>query len=217
MTAFGHIIVGTLICHHGQPPRARKLKIRSLLLIGILGALPDIDVLWRPFFQRGDLFFHRGITHSLGFAFLIGLIFLLLKRLRSSAKDDLLSLPALNLFVMVFISVWSHGIIDSFTSGGPKVFIFYPISSEGIRSPWPFIPVAEIPFSRGPNIDERKMEILGDQSFVNYLPRMFEQHVDDPSLFRTFYNFGVMVTELLILLPWLLFVIYRRKARPWAN
>src|SRR5688572_30782373 len=69
-----HAVAGAALATALSAPRARR---RVALTAALCAALPDIDALGRPF---GNLAYesafggHRGITHSLAFALLIGAV-----------------------------------------------------------------------------------------------------------------------------------------------
>lgn len=79
---------------------------------------------------------HRGITHSLLFALILGVLgFLLAKRL--NVRPWVAGL-------FVFISCVSHGLLDTCTNGGLGVAFLWPFSHERYFLPWHFIRVAPL-------------------------------------------------------------------------
>lgn len=101
-----------------------------LLAAGVAASvLPDADVLghWIGIPHDGD-FGHRGVTHSLSFAALVGALAALgATRLRASAGLA---------FGFVFLACASHGLLDMLTSGGPGVAYFWPFSGGRFFLPW---------------------------------------------------------------------------------
>jgi len=104
--------------------------------------LPDLDVVGFRFGMRyGDFCGHRGFTHSLTFAALLAaaLAFGIL-RIHSEIS------PA-SLFVYLFLSTASHGLLDSMTDGGLGVAFFSPFDNRYFF-PWRPIRVSPIGVSR---------------------------------------------------------------------
>lgn len=114
---------------------------RSLLVAGIIAAmLPDADVvLFRFGATYADVWSHRGVTHSLVFAILIGFLAALL--LRKTA------LPRLA-FAFVGFSAASHGLLDMMTNGGHGVAILWPLTTDRYFFDWRPIQVSPLAPSR---------------------------------------------------------------------
>ena len=94
-----------------------------LLTVGLLvSVLPDLDVLaFRFGIPYADSFGHRGASHSLALAVLLGLIATL-------AAPHLRATRGLA-FVFVAFSAASHGFLDMLTNGGHGVALFLPASN----------------------------------------------------------------------------------------
>ena len=95
---------------------------RRLMIAGVVASvIPDLDVIGlRAGIAYEDVAGHRGITHSLVFAVLLGLIALFWTRsLRASRTSA---------FLFVSISAASHGLLDMLTNGGLGVALFWPFS-----------------------------------------------------------------------------------------
>lgn len=107
---------------------------RNATLFAIIGTiLPDADVaafaLGIPY---AHTFGHRGITHSIAFAFLYALIATLIVRGRAAT------------FTFLFLCTMSHAVLDAFTDGGLGVAFFSPFSNERYFFPWTPIRVSPI-------------------------------------------------------------------------
>jgi inner membrane protein len=133
-------------------------KQKSIILTGvILTALPDLDVIGFKFgIPYGDIMGHRGITHSLFFAFLLSG---LAARIISSMKN--VSFKALwGYFSLCMVS---HGILDAFTNGGHGIAFFGPFSNERYFFPFHPIEVSVLSlrrFFQGQGIDVIKSELI---------------------------------------------------------
>ncbi|MDQ1348537.1 MAG: inner membrane protein [Acidobacteriota bacterium] len=111
---------------------------QRLLGIAALGSvLPDIDSLGFVFgIPYGSLFGHRGFTHSLAFALLLGCGALPLSKW--------LQVGRWWAFFVVFLSTASHGLLDALTDGGLGVAFFSPFSNERFFLPWSPFPASPI-------------------------------------------------------------------------
>jgi inner membrane protein len=111
---------------------------RRLLLAGVLcSVVPDLDVYAELYTTSIG---HRGITHSIAFAFLCGAFAALIARgLHGRASTA---------FWFIFLATASHGILDAFTNGGPGVTFFWPVSAEGYLMPFKVIEVSPLGISR---------------------------------------------------------------------
>jgi inner membrane protein len=102
--------------------------------------LPDADVLFFRFGATYDsLWAHRGLTHSLGFAVIVGLIAMTLLR-RTVA-------PLLAFLVVAFAAA-SHGLLDMATNGGHGVAILWPGSAQRYFFDWRPIQVSPLSANR---------------------------------------------------------------------
>src|SRR5947209_9603861 len=85
----------------------------------LLPVSPDFDTFFGGVYGRP--WGHRGVTHSLTFALVLGLIAALCTYRRFKVNFwDLLG--------FFFLVTASHGILDAFTKHGGKVFFFWPFS-----------------------------------------------------------------------------------------
>src|SRR6266852_1702626 len=120
---------------HGRVP------LRFWVLSILCAMLPDIDVVGFAFgVQYGDMLGHRGLTHSLVFALLVGFV---------AAWITLLATPpgqtAWPLLVPYFFVVTSsHGILDAMTNGGLGIAFFAPFSNARYFFPWRPIEVSPL-------------------------------------------------------------------------
>ena len=137
----------TVFSHIAAPLALRlglgKQTVSSrLLTAGLLASvLPDLDVLaFRLGIPYADSFGHRGASHSLALAVLMGLY-------ASLAARHLHSTRGLA-FVFVAISAASHGVLDMLTNGGHGVALWWPASSERFFLPWQVIEASPLSIRR---------------------------------------------------------------------
>lgn len=133
---------------HPAVPLALGLALGSrlvpprLLLVGVLAAVaPDLDVLT---FKLGIPYAHplghRGASHSLSAAFLLGLL--------AFVAAPVLCCKRLAALVFVFVSYASHGLLDMLTNGGHGVGLWWPFDTERVWFPWHPIEVSPIGVKR---------------------------------------------------------------------
>lgn len=116
---------------------AQKIPV-PLLCAGIMASiLPDADVLaFRFGIPYADTLGHRGMTHSIGFAFVLSMLALIGNRpLRCTRWTA---------FMFVFVCTVSHPLLDALTNGGLGVALFWPFSNERYFLPWSGIEVSAI-------------------------------------------------------------------------
>lgn len=112
-----HAMVGAVLGHTAKPG-----SVRGFLGIAIFcSMLPDIDVIgFRMGVHYGDLWGHRGMTHSLLFAAVIAALFAILFSDRSQTPWKLA--------MVLFLITASHGVLDALTDGGLGVAFFSPFN-----------------------------------------------------------------------------------------
>ena len=129
-SAFTHAFVAAVAVAVVRPSgsAARLYGVAALCAV-----LPDVDVLgFAAGIQYGDLLGHRGLTHSLLFAVLVGVV------------ATLLVCPGLSrgsarwwAAVMFFsCATASHGVLDAMTDGGLGVAFFSPLDPTRYFFPW---------------------------------------------------------------------------------
>ncbi|GAB1594525.1 metal-dependent hydrolase [Lysobacter claricitrinus] len=116
---------------------ARTIPPRLLAAGFVAAMLPDADTVGALFgVERGTLFAHRGITHSIIFAVIVALATTVLARwLRSTPRAT---------FAFVLACALSHPLLDVFTNGGPGVMLGWPLSTARVFAPWRPIEVSPI-------------------------------------------------------------------------
>lgn len=136
-TIFSHAIFATVI---GKAALPRSQKIYFWLIAALCAMIPDADVIsFSLGVERGGIFSHRGITHSIAFAFVFGAVvaFFAEKYLKTT-----ISFP--KLFVFFSLATLSHPLLDMMTDGGSGVALFAPFSNERFFFPWRPIEVSPI-------------------------------------------------------------------------
>ena len=120
-SAFSHAIVAVTMGHTFQN---KELNWRELFLGALCSVVPDLDVLGFHFgIQYGDVWGHRGLTHSVVFAALLAGS---LVALRYRGKP---AVAMTGLFLYFFLCTASHGVLDAMTNGGLGVAFFSPFDT----------------------------------------------------------------------------------------
>ena len=127
----------------------------------VASVLPDIDsmgfALGIPY---GHPLGHRGVTHSLFVALLVGAACIpVASRLGASR---------LAVFAVVFASAASHGLLDALTTGGLGVAFLAPFSNERFFLPWRVIRVS--PIGVAPFFTARGLRVLASELFWIWTP-----------------------------------------------
>ena len=134
----------------------RKIVPLSVAAIGVLlSGLPDADsIAFRFGIPYSSPFGHRGFTHSIGFALFMAVLASLAMR-KTIAHH-------FAVFIFLFVSILSHGLLDAFTSQGNDVAFLWPFSDT--RFFFPFHPVEASPLSVKRFFTRRGFEILSSEA-----------------------------------------------------
>ena len=137
-TIFSHAVVGAVASRFIAVPSVspRRLAVWSALC----ALLPDLDVLGIPGVDLwNNAFAHRGLTHSLAFALLTGIVVATVLTRPAHTRRVWLLLCA------YFSSVTlSHALLDMLTDGGPGVQLLAPFSDAEFFFPWRPIEVSPL-------------------------------------------------------------------------
>jgi len=135
MDSLTQICLGAAV---GEVCLGKKVGNHAILWGAILGTLPDLDVIFKPFFDFvGGLVMHRGLSHSILFFIItspiLGYFIQKLYTTKTSVKDWTL---------FAFWVMLTHAILDAFTSWGTMLFWPHPI-----RVAWNNIFVADLMYT----------------------------------------------------------------------
>lgn len=135
---------------------------KHLLFAGIVGSMvPDLDVVAFAFgVHSPSPFAHRGFTHSFAFAAVLALIGAL--ALYNWEASFALC------FLFLFVSIASHGILDTFTNGGSGIALFWPWSSQRYFAP--IRPIVASPLSVRRLLSPRGAQVLLSEVIWVWLP-----------------------------------------------
>jgi inner membrane protein len=163
-SAIGHAVFAISL----TPFRPYQGNLLSTLLLAMACAtIPDLDVIgFELGIRYGDMLGHRGFSHSIVFAMMLGiLIYSLFFREEKSNTIQFLSISW-----FFFCCTISHGLLDAMTDGGLGVGFFIPFSAERYFFSLRPIPVSSLNMSsfftaRGFNILQQELLFIGTISF----------------------------------------------------
>jgi len=159
-SAFAHGIVAVALTRVGLRG-ALPWYIWPVAVISAI--LPDIDVLgFHAGIAYGDVWGHRGMTHSLAFAALWGVLVVAVV-FRGSPQR-------LGLFMLFFVITASHGVLDAMTNGGLGIAFFSPFDTT--RYFLPFRPLAVSPLGLRAFFDVRGLHILANEMWWVGMPSL---------------------------------------------
>lgn len=128
MDSLTQIVLGAAVAN---AIAGNKLKNRALLYGAIAGTIPDLDVIAGMFLDPLDaLEIHRGMTHSVFFAFFLALVLgALVARWERSR-----GLTFKEGFWMFFLGLFTHALLDVFTTWGTRILwpYSYPFAFKSI-------------------------------------------------------------------------------------
>ena len=128
MASLGHVAMGLAVsrAHEG------RFNWKAAVAFSTFSLVPDLDVIAFKFgIPYAAPFGHRGATHSIAFALLMGVAAWLLTR---STKST----------IALAVVVLSHPLLDMLTDGGLGVALFWPFTAERYFFPWTPLPVAPL-------------------------------------------------------------------------
>jgi inner membrane protein len=143
MASIGHLAVG-LAAARRLPRESSRGLLGPMAAFCALSLLPDLDVIGFAFgVPYGAPIGHRGASHSLAVAALVGLAAAAVAYVSSAPGGDR-GRRAMRLGVYVGCVVASHGVLDAMTDGGKGVALLWPLSARRFFFVWRPIPVAPI-------------------------------------------------------------------------
>ncbi|HSI88981.1 MAG TPA: metal-dependent hydrolase [Pyrinomonadaceae bacterium] len=133
-----------------------------LIVAGIAASvIPDLDMLAFKFgIAYSHDFGHRGASHSLAFAALLGFLAALIAPWLRARR--------LTAFLFVTASAASHGLLDMLTNGGLGVALLWPYSGDRLFFPWRVIEVS--PFSLWQFLGLKGWRVVGSELLWVWLP-----------------------------------------------
>ncbi len=138
--------------------RGEKLGGKLSLLCIFLAILPDADVISFSFgIPYESQWGHRGFTHSLVFAVIMGIL-----------STFLFSDKKKSVFFLTTLSTFSHPLSDMLTNGGLGVALWWPFDTGRYFFPWR--PIEVSPIGIGNFISLRGLQVLASEFVVMWIP-----------------------------------------------
>jgi inner membrane protein len=163
-TVFAHAVVASAVCQI-LPAASRSLRFR--LLSVFCAVLPDADVIA---FDLGIPYEHplghRGLSHSLLVAAVVGLVAAVPMRQGVSRRRSWLRVAAFFTAVTA-----SHGLLDAMTDGGLGVALFAPFDSDRYFLAWR--PILVSPIGLTGFLSTRGAATLRSELVWIWLPSLF--------------------------------------------
>ncbi len=154
-TIFSHAVFAAVT---GKAAVSKSVSVWFWLISALCAIVPDFDVVGVAFGIRyGDMFGHRGFTHSIVFAVLFGgLVGVLVNKYLPNG------LSLTKLIIYFSLITFSHPLLDMLTNGGLGVALFAPFCGERYFFPWRPIEVSPIGagFFSGRGIDVIISEVI---------------------------------------------------------
>lgn len=159
-SALSHAIVALAM---GKAFQSKQLSWRELCLGAFCSVMPDFDVIGLyAGIQYGDLWGHRGLTHSVAFAALFAGSLVALWYRGKPAR------AMTGLFLYFFLCTVSHGALDAMTDGGLGVAFFSPFDTT--RYFFPVRPVLVSPIGVSEFFSAYGVRILTSEALWIWLP-----------------------------------------------
>ncbi len=211
MTLIGHAALGFGVFGAARTRRGALWGMTRRTLLAcclLLPMLPDADVVMHTWVKYGHPLGHRGFTHSLLFALVVGvLVAWSLARLGKLTRSRSAVLKASALFVTLLAS---HALTDAMTTGGKAPLLLWPITTEGQWAPSRVIPVSPMGKSllrtewsskQLASAERRRRKLLQSDAKTHWLVRRVVGLSARPDHARRLQVLGVALTELLYLSP----------------
>lgn len=135
-TIIGHGVLAFTLGKIAPKHEKSSLLVKSAVYSSML---PDLDVIgFRLGVRYEEMLGHRGLSHSLFFAFVWALLLTLILFRGLKRSQQLMALLVLG------FATASHGVLDAMTDGGLGVAFFAPFSNSRYFLPWEPIQVSPI-------------------------------------------------------------------------
>jgi inner membrane protein len=141
----------------------RRLSLGALLTGMAAATVPDLDVIaFKLHATYGSMMSHRGFTHTLLFALLIGLA--------GYALAPCWHMRRWVGYTWIALCALSHPLLDMLTDGGSGIALLWPLVETHYFFPWR--PIAVSPLSLTRLLSARGLEVLRSELLFVWLPLM---------------------------------------------
>src|SRR5215468_10149758 len=154
-----HFLVGAALRQAAPEPTRNDWRFWTAAVL--CSALPDVDVVGFSFgVQYGELWGHRGMTHSILFAALTGMVAAMF--LGGGRAQFLWNA------LLLFLVTASRGILDAMTNGGLGIAFFSPFDTTRYFLPWR--PIVVSPIGLGHFLSERGAAAVASELIYVWIP-----------------------------------------------
>ena len=161
-SAFSHAFVAVVL---GKAYTRHRMPWQFWALSVVCAILPDADVIGFALGVRShSLWGHRGLSHSLCFAFVLGLCVVGL----GFRDHAIFSRQGWAHVLYFFVVTASHGVLDAMTDGGLGIAFFAPFDTTRYFFPWR--PVRVSPISIKAFFSAWGLQVLGTEFVFIWLP-----------------------------------------------
>jgi inner membrane protein len=160
-TLFTHALTAAALGQLGKPEWRKQPHFWAAAVT--CAVLPDVDVVGFSIgIHYGDLWGHRGMTHSLLFSAAVAALLAALFRSASRARWKL--------GVLFFLFGASHGVLDALTDGGLGIAFYSPFVEQRYFFPW--TPIRVSPIGMTGFFSTRGMLVLWSEIFWVWIPAL---------------------------------------------
>ncbi len=161
-SAFSHAFVAVAL---GSAYAQHRMPWYFWVLSMTCSILPDADVLgFAVGLPYNSLWGHRGLSHSLCFAFVLSLCVVSL----AFRQHGAFSWPWWSHVLYFFVVTASHGVLDAMTDGGRGIAFFAPFDPARYFFPWR--PVRVSPINIRAFFSTRGLQILSSELVCIWIP-----------------------------------------------
>jgi len=158
---FTHAFAGAMIGQAGKPAWRKDWRFWPVVIA--YSILPDIDSIgFHMGVPYGALWGHRGLTHSLLFAFILATFAAMWLDGRFHRQWKIV--------ILYLVVMASHGVLDAMTNGGLGVAFFSPLDTQRYFFPWR--PILVSPIGLGGFFSARGLRIMSSEILWIWCPAL---------------------------------------------
>jgi inner membrane protein len=162
-TVLSHGIVAAAL---GKTFQRDRVPLRFWAAGIACAVVPDLDVIgFRVGIPYGAVLGHRGLSHSLMFALVLGTLATV-----AVFPNGLPGMRPTAIWLYLSLAAASHGLIDAFTNGGLGIALLAPFDNTRYFAPWR--PIQVSPIGIRPLLSREGIEVLLSEAEWVWLPAL---------------------------------------------